>query len=95
MPRFLRLLFWIAVSLLGALALATIALHRGEQINALWLVAAAVCTYAVGYRFYSSFISAKVLASIPCAQLRPSDSTMAATSFPPTSGSSSDITSPP
>ena len=56
---------WIAVSLLGAVALATIALHRGEQINALWLVVAAVSTYAVAYRFYSSFISAKVLALDP------------------------------
>src|SRR5271155_6081738 len=62
MPKFLRIILWIAVSLLGALALATIAFHRGEQINALWLVAAAVSTYAVAYRFYSSFISAKVLA---------------------------------
>ncbi len=65
MPKILRVLFWIAVSLLGALALATVALHRGEQINALWLVVAAVATYAVGYRFYSSFISAKVLALDP------------------------------
>ncbi len=55
-------LVWIAVAALGALALATIALHRGEQINAMWLVAAAVCSYALGYRFYSSFIAAKVLA---------------------------------
>ncbi len=65
MPKILRVVLWIAVSLLGALALATIALHRGEQINALWLVVAAVCTYAVGYRFYSSFIAAKVLALDP------------------------------
>ena len=36
-------------------------LHRGEQINAMWLVVAAVCTYAIGYRFYSKFIAAKVL----------------------------------
>jgi carbon starvation protein len=56
-----RFLLWTAVALLGALAFATIALHRGEQINALWLVAAAVCTYALGYRFYSGFIAAKVL----------------------------------
>src|ERR1700694_3533967 len=61
MPKILRVLFWIAVSLLGALALATIALHRGEQINALWLVVAAVATYAVGYRFYSKFIAARLL----------------------------------
>src|SRR5438309_3769005 len=56
---------WIAIAALGALALATIALHRGEQINALWLVTAAVCTYALGYRFYSKFIAAKVLALNP------------------------------
>src|SRR5437763_6120054 len=56
---------WIAIAALGALALATIALHRGEQINALWLVAAAVCTYALGYRFYSKFIAARVLALDP------------------------------
>ena len=65
MPRILRVFFWVAVSLLGALALSTIALHRGEQINALWLVVAAVSTYAVAYRFYSSFIAAKVLALDP------------------------------
>ena len=58
----LRVLLWIAIALLGALAVATIALHRGEQINALWLVTAAVCTYAVGYRFYSKYIAAKLLA---------------------------------
>src|SRR5438132_12562510 len=56
---------WIAIAALGALALATIALHRGEPINALWLVTAAVCTYALGYRFYSKFIASKVLALDP------------------------------
>jgi carbon starvation protein len=47
---------------LCALAVATIALHRGEQINAMWMVIAAACSYALGYRFYSKFIAAKVLA---------------------------------
>src|SRR3954463_7085799 len=61
----LRFVLWTCVALLGALALATIALHRGEQINALWLVTAAVCTYALGYRFYSKFIAAKVLGLDP------------------------------
>src|ERR1700738_1839867 len=61
MPKTLRILIWLAVALLGALALATIALHRGEQINAMWLVVAAVCTYALGYRFYSKFIATKLL----------------------------------
>jgi len=61
----LRFLLWIGVAVLGAFALATLALHRGEQINALWLVTAAICTYAVGYRFYSKFIAARVLALDP------------------------------
>jgi carbon starvation protein len=61
----IRSFLWIATALLGTLAFATIALHRGEQINALWLVTAAVCTYALGYRFYSKFIAAKVLALDP------------------------------
>src|SRR5258708_8817601 len=65
MAKILRILLGTAVSLLGALALAPIAFHRGEQINALWLVVAAVSTYAVGYRFYSGFISAKVLVLDP------------------------------
>ncbi len=61
MPKTFRILIWLAVAILGALALATVALHRGEQISAMWLVVAAICTYAVGYRFYSKFIAAKVL----------------------------------
>ncbi|MBV9623873.1 MAG: carbon starvation protein A [Acidobacteria bacterium] len=58
----IRLLAWVVASLFGALALATIAFHRGEEINALWLVVAASASYAVGYRFYSKFVAAKVLA---------------------------------
>ena len=61
MPKWSKVLLWLGISLLGAFALGTIALHRGESINAMWLVVAAVCTYAVGYRFYSKFIAAKVL----------------------------------
>ncbi len=57
-----RALIWVAVAALGALALATLALHRGEAISAMWLVAAALCSYALGYRFYSRFVAAKVLA---------------------------------
>jgi carbon starvation protein len=61
MLKILRLLVWTGIAILGALALATIALHFGEQINALWLVVAAFCSYALAYRFYSKFIAAKVL----------------------------------
>ena len=62
MPGFVKTLAWCAVALLGATAVAIIALVRGETINAIWFVIAAVCVYAVGYRFYSSFIAAQVLA---------------------------------
>jgi carbon starvation protein len=61
MSKALRALIWLAVAVLGALAVAAIALHRHEQINAMWLVVAALCSYALGYRFYSKFIAAKVL----------------------------------
>src|SRR6202521_643781 len=61
MKRFAKFLIWLAVAVLGALALATIAWRRGEAISALWLVVAAICSYALGYRFYSKFIAAKVL----------------------------------
>ncbi len=59
--RLVRTLIWIAVIVVGALSIATIALRRGESINAMWLVVAALCTYAIGYRFYSKFIATKVL----------------------------------
>jgi carbon starvation protein len=45
----------------GATAIAVIALHRGETINSFWFVAAAICVYSLGYRFYSAFVAAKVL----------------------------------
>jgi carbon starvation protein len=56
-----RIVLWILVSLLGAAAYAVIALRRGEPLNAAWLIVAAVCTYAIGMRFYSKWIAAKVL----------------------------------
>jgi carbon starvation protein len=62
MKNSISILVWLGVSILGALALGTIALHRGEEINAMWLVVAAICAYGLGYRFYSKFVSAKVLA---------------------------------
>ncbi|MEY2505528.1 MAG: carbon starvation protein [Verrucomicrobiota bacterium] len=54
-------LLWIAVSALGLGALAVLALSRGEQISALWIVTAGVCTFAVSYRFYSKWLATKVL----------------------------------
>nr|WP_282556995.1 MULTISPECIES: pyruvate/proton symporter CstA [Providencia] len=54
-------LIWIVLALLGAFALGYVALNRGEQINALWIVVAAVCIYLVAYRYYGLFIAKKVL----------------------------------
>ena len=54
-------LLWIAVSALGLMALAVLGLSRGEQINALWIVTAGLCTFAVSYRFYSKWLATKVL----------------------------------
>jgi carbon starvation protein len=54
-------LLWIAVSALGLFALAVLALSRGEQISALWIVTAGLCTFAVSYRFYSKWLATKVL----------------------------------
>src|SRR2546429_5299921 len=62
MSKIFRVVIWLGIAALGAFALATIALRRGEHINAMWLVVAAFCTDAVGYRFYSKFVAAKVLA---------------------------------
>src|SRR5271165_27036 len=62
MNKTLAVLVWGAVALIGAMAVSTVALHRGEPINALWLVVAATCCYALGYRFYSKFIAVKILA---------------------------------
>jgi len=60
--RLLQMLLWTAVAALGAVALGTIAFHRGEPINATWFVLAAACSYLVAYRLYSAFIAAKLLA---------------------------------
>lgn len=54
-------LAWAALALLGAFCLGTIALRRGEQINALWIVIAAISIYLVAYRYYSLFIASKVM----------------------------------
>jgi carbon starvation protein len=60
--RLLKIVIWAAVAALGAVALSTIAFHRGEPINATWFVLAAACSYLVAYRLYSAFIAAKLLA---------------------------------
>lgn len=55
---------WVLVAIVGAFALATIALQRGEAISALWVVVAALCVYLIAYRYYSLFLATKVLGQI-------------------------------
>jgi carbon starvation protein len=54
-------LLWIAVTLLGAAAVCVLALSRGEQISALWIIVAGLCAAAISYRFYSKWLATKVL----------------------------------
>src|SRR5208283_1985872 len=62
MKKVLAPLFWFLLALAGAGAYATIAFRRGEPVNSAYLLIAAVCTCAIGYRFYSKWIAARVLA---------------------------------
>ncbi len=61
MQSVMRHLGWGAVAILGAWALAVVALSRGETINALWIVIAAICVYLIAYRFYSLYIAKNVM----------------------------------
>lgn len=60
MNRIWQQLPWAAVAVVGACALGTVALSRGETISALWIVIAAICVYLIAYRFYSKFIATRV-----------------------------------
>ena len=62
MKRLGRILIWVTLAVLGAGALGKIALERGESLNAMWFVIAAVCCYLVAFRLYSAFVAARLLA---------------------------------
>ncbi|MEX0152760.1 MULTISPECIES: carbon starvation CstA family protein [Microbacterium] len=51
-----KIALWVAIALLGGLGWTMLAIVRGETVNAIWFVFAAVCTYLIGYRFYSKVI---------------------------------------
>ncbi|MEV7769428.1 carbon starvation CstA family protein [Microbacterium sp. NPDC086615] len=51
-----KIALWVGIALLGGLAWTMLAIVRGETVNAIWFVFAAVCTYLIGYRFYSKVI---------------------------------------
>ena len=56
---------WLAVALMGAASLGVVAFERGEPVNALWLIVATGCVYAIGYRFHSAWLMATVLTVDP------------------------------
>jgi carbon starvation protein len=62
MSKLLRFGVWVLVAVAAAAAFARLALSRGETINAAWLLTAAVCSYAIAYRFYSKMIASKIFA---------------------------------
>ncbi|HTY86431.1 MAG TPA: carbon starvation CstA family protein [Candidatus Acidoferrum sp.] len=62
MKKSIAACFWLLVALLGAVAYGTIAFRRGEPLNSAFILIAALCTYAIGYRFYSKWLAARVLA---------------------------------
>ena len=57
----LKIAVWVGIALLGGVSWFMLALVRGETVNAIWFVFAAVCTYLIAYRFYSKFIERKLL----------------------------------
>ena len=75
--------FWIAVALLGAGSFGVVAMARGESLSSSWFLVAALCTYAIGYRFYSAFLAARVL-TIDDARLTPAHRLQDGRDFVPT-----------
>ena len=59
---FLKRLLWVAIAGAAAICLAVVATSRGESIDSIWLVLAAVCSYLIAYRFYGTFLAARVMA---------------------------------
>ncbi len=59
-PSMASKLIWIIVAIVGAVSFGILAISRGEHVNAVWMVLAAVCVYSIAYRFYSLFIATKV-----------------------------------
>ncbi len=61
MKKAMAKLSWVLVAVAGAWAYATLAFHRGEPLNSAYILIAALCTYAIGYRFYSKWMATRVL----------------------------------
>jgi len=59
--KIVTVFLWTLIALIGAAAVGGIAINRGEPINAMWFITAALCVYAIAYRFYAAWIASKVL----------------------------------
>ena len=81
--RLLKPFVWALVALAGASAFAVLALRRGEPVSAGWLLTAALCTYAIAYRFYSKIIAAKIFA-LDAARATPAERLADGRDFVPT-----------
>src|SRR4051794_16852917 len=62
MTSMLKKIAWLLLATFGAACLGVLALHRGESINAIWLLAATLSLFFIAYRFYARFIADRVLA---------------------------------
>lgn len=56
-----KILVWVLIALVGGFSWVMVALVRGETVNGIWFVFAAVCSYFIAYRFYSKYIENKLL----------------------------------
>ncbi|HMA25530.1 MAG TPA: carbon starvation CstA family protein, partial [Gemmatimonadaceae bacterium] len=65
MAKLFRAAVWLSIIVLATLAFARLATTRGETISAAWLLTAAICSYAVAYRFHSKLIATKIFALDP------------------------------
>src|SRR5437763_3151771 len=61
MNKLASVVLWLLIAVVGAFALGSLALSRGESVNAAWLVTAALAVYFIAYRFYSKYIAERVL----------------------------------
>ena len=59
-PGLVSKIVWLLVAIVGAVSFGILAVSRGEHVNAVWLILAAICVYSIAYRFYSLFIANKV-----------------------------------
>src|SRR2546426_149257 len=62
MNKSVKNLIWLVIALLGAWAYVVLATRRGEAVNSVYILIAALCSYAIGYRFYSKWIATRILA---------------------------------